>query len=112
MNQTAQTFWLENLKLADRYNNWIFEQIKPHLGNNVLEVGCGNGNFTLFLAQQCDRVTGIDINSNYVELAKKIFNVSTEVFVDKKRLRPSEVPLLIGRNDKIINDKKEKKEIQ
>ncbi len=46
---------------------------------------------------------GITI-ANYVELAKKIFNISAEVFVDKKRLRPSEVPLLIGRNDKIIND--------
>ncbi len=46
---------------------------------------------------------GITI-ANYVELAKRIFNVSAEVFVDKNRLRPSEVPLLIGRNDKIIND--------
>lgn len=46
---------------------------------------------------------GITI-ANYVELAKKIFNVSADVFVDQNRLRPSEVPLLIGKNDKIIND--------
>ncbi len=46
---------------------------------------------------------GITI-ANYVELAKKIFNISADVFIDKNRLRPSEVPLLIGRNDKIIND--------
>ena len=71
MKNDAQTFWLENLKSADRYNNWIVEQIKPYLGNNVLEVGCGNGNFTVFLAQECDRVTGIDINKEYVEVAKK-----------------------------------------
>lgn len=71
MNSNAQDFWLENLKLADRYNNWIFEQIKPHLGNNVLEIGCGNGNFTVFLAQQCQRVIGIDINQEYVDLANK-----------------------------------------
>ena len=71
MHNNAQTFWLENLKEADRYNNWIIEQIKPYLGNNVLEVGCGNGNFTVFLARQCDRVTGIDINREYVETAKK-----------------------------------------
>jgi 2-polyprenyl-3-methyl-5-hydroxy-6-metoxy-1,4-benzoquinol methylase len=71
MNNNAQTFWLENLKQADKYNNWIVKQIKPYLGNNVLEVGCGNGNFTVFLAQQCDRVTGIDINKEYVEVAKK-----------------------------------------
>jgi len=41
---------------------------------------------------------------DYVELAKKTFNISAKVFVDPNRLRPSEVPLLIGRNDKIFNE--------
>jgi 2-polyprenyl-3-methyl-5-hydroxy-6-metoxy-1,4-benzoquinol methylase len=72
VNQSnPQTFWLENLKQADRYNNWIFEQILPYLGNEVLEIGCGNGNFTQFLAQQCLQVTAIDINQEYVSLAKE-----------------------------------------
>lgn len=84
MNNDAQTFWLENLKLADRYNNWIVEQIKPYLGNNVLEVGCGNGNFTVFLAQECDRVTGIDINREYVEVAKKRLAKQTGITILKE----------------------------
>ena len=46
---------------------------------------------------------GITI-ADYCKLAKKIYDVSTEVLVDPKRMRPSEVPLLIGRNDKIVND--------
>ena len=46
---------------------------------------------------------GISI-ADYVELAKKIFNISNNVYVDPKRLRPSEVPLLIGMNNKIIKD--------
>ncbi|MHA1197582.1 MAG: hypothetical protein ACTSSM_16010, partial [Promethearchaeota archaeon] len=37
----------------------------------------------------------------YIKLAKKLFNINNGVYVDPKRLRPSEVPLLIGRNDKI-----------
>ena len=44
---------------------------------------------------------GITI-ANYARLAKQTFNIDTKVFVDKNRIRPSEVPLLIGRNDKII----------
>ncbi|MFX1346833.1 MAG: GDP-mannose 4,6-dehydratase [Promethearchaeota archaeon] len=44
------------------------------------------------------------IIADYVEIAKKTFNISAEVFVDPNRLRPSEVPLLIGRNDKIFNE--------
>ena len=46
---------------------------------------------------------GITIAS-YVKLAKKIYNIDAKVFIDPHRMRPSEVPLLIGRNDKIINE--------
>ena len=42
--------------------------------------------------------------ADYVTLAKQTYNIDSKVFVDSNRLRPSEVPLLIGRNDKIINE--------
>ncbi len=45
---------------------------------------------------------GITI-ADYITLAKNLFNIESEVFIDPLRLRPSEVPLLIGRNDKIKN---------
>ncbi|MFX1378943.1 MAG: GDP-mannose 4,6-dehydratase [Promethearchaeota archaeon] len=49
--------------------------------------------------------SGIGITiGDYVKLSKKIYNLSTKVFVDPQRMRPSEVPLLIGRNDKIFKD--------
>ncbi|KKL93203.1 hypothetical protein LCGC14_1877030 [marine sediment metagenome] len=44
------------------------------------------------------------IIADYVELAKKIFDISAKVFVDSNRLRPSEVPLLIGKNEKIVKE--------
>jgi len=44
---------------------------------------------------------GITI-ANYVKLAKETFNIDAPVFIDTNRMRPSEVPLLIGRNEKII----------
>ncbi|MEJ2278356.1 MAG: GDP-mannose 4,6-dehydratase [Candidatus Lokiarchaeota archaeon] len=43
---------------------------------------------------------GISV-ANYVKLAKKIFEIDNDVFIDPSRLRPSEVPLLIGKNEKI-----------
>ena len=46
---------------------------------------------------------GITI-ADYVKLAKQIYNLDVNVYVDPKRMRPSEVPLLIGRNDKIVNE--------
>jgi GDP-4-dehydro-6-deoxy-D-mannose reductase len=42
--------------------------------------------------------------ADYVKLAKKIYNIDAEVFIDPQRMRPSEVPLLIGMNDKIFNE--------
>ncbi|MFX0057852.1 MAG: GDP-mannose 4,6-dehydratase [Candidatus Hodarchaeota archaeon] len=46
---------------------------------------------------------GITI-ADYVKLATNIYDLNVDVYVDPKRIRPSEVPLLIGRNDKIINE--------
>jgi GDP-4-dehydro-6-deoxy-D-mannose reductase len=49
--------------------------------------------------------SGIGITiANYVKLAMKLFDINVGVFVDPQRMRPSEVPLLIGRNDKIFNE--------
>jgi SAM-dependent methyltransferase len=66
MEINAQTFWLENLKHSSQYNRWIFEQILPHLGGRVLEVGCGNGNFTALLVDHAQQVTAVDLNPDYV----------------------------------------------
>lgn len=69
MNQTAQSFWLDHLKSASHYNRWIFSQILPYLGQEILEVGCGNGNFTALLAQQGASVTAVDRNQDYANAA-------------------------------------------
>ena len=44
---------------------------------------------------------GISV-ADYLKLAMEIFKIDVDVFVDPKRLRPSEVPLLVGRNEKIV----------
>ena len=46
---------------------------------------------------------GITIG-DYVKLAKSVYNINAPVFIDPKRIRPSEVPLLIGKNDKIFKE--------
>lgn len=71
MEANAQTFWLENLKTASNYNSWIFSQIQPWLGNDVLEVGCGNGNFSEFLAHHCQRLVAVDLDETYVNLTQQ-----------------------------------------
>jgi len=40
----------------------------------VLDIGCGNGFLTLDLAEKAKSITGIEINKNNIELARKEFN--------------------------------------
>jgi 2-polyprenyl-3-methyl-5-hydroxy-6-metoxy-1,4-benzoquinol methylase len=40
----------------------------------VLDIGCGNGFLTRDIAEKARSVTGVDINKNNIELARKDFN--------------------------------------
>ena len=70
-DRTAQDFWLSNLGEAGRFNRWVLSRFARHLGQDVLEVGCGVGNFTVLMAAEGRRVTGIDIEPSYVETARQ-----------------------------------------
>jgi hypothetical protein len=43
--QAVHTLGLEELSQAVRYRRDLFELIEPHLGDSVLEVGAGIGDF-------------------------------------------------------------------
>lgn len=79
--ETPQDIWLDQLQSATHYNQWIFAQIQPHLKGRTLEVGCGNGNFTTLIAQQCPQLVAIDLNADYVEQTKARLRSSEHVSV-------------------------------
>jgi SAM-dependent methyltransferase len=70
MEMDAQDFWLDRLGVAKRFNAWVFSRFRRHLGRNVLEVGCGSGNFTTLIAAEGYAVTGCDLHAPYVEIAR------------------------------------------
>ncbi|MBI4036758.1 class I SAM-dependent methyltransferase [Candidatus Daviesbacteria bacterium] len=57
---------LESMSLASGYNDWILKRFKRYLHGDILEVGCGIGNFTQNLSEY-GKVTAIDINKEYIE---------------------------------------------
>lgn len=67
-NQSSKT--LESMSQAVWYNRWTLEKFKHYLGGQILEVGCGIGNFSEYLAS-CGELTAIDINSDYLREAKR-----------------------------------------
>lgn len=70
MGDSAQDFWLAHLNRATGFNGWVFEGIRPFLGRRVLEVGCGIGNFTTLMAAAGHAITAVDINPDYVAIAR------------------------------------------
>ena len=61
------------IRLAERaknYNWWIFETIKPFLGNRIVDVGCSIGNITRLFTDK-KLVIGVDIDKSYLEMARQ-----------------------------------------
>lgn len=59
------TVTLESMGQAVWYNNWTLKKFNRYLFGDILEVGCGIGNFTDLLVKY-GKVCAIDINQEYI----------------------------------------------
>lgn len=64
MSDSQQT--LESMNQAAWYNQWTLKKFAKYLRGDILEVGCGIGNFTNSLTKY-GYVFAIDINKNYLK---------------------------------------------
>lgn len=71
---------LQRVRYARRYNEWVWSRLAPHVGDRVLEIGCGVGNFTQFLRNRT-LVVATDNNEQYLRLVRNIFERSDNVQV-------------------------------
>lgn len=69
MNSTGKKT-LESMSQAVWYNKWTMDKFKAFLHGDILEVGCGIGNFTNTLSDY-GLVWSIDIEDNYIKQTKK-----------------------------------------
>jgi len=68
---TPQAFWLEQLEQGSSYTRWVFDEMRPYLGRAILEVGCGHGTYTKYLAERAERVVALDIDESFVAAARR-----------------------------------------
>lgn len=73
MSKYTGTSTLESMSQAGFYNKWTFNKFKDFLKGEILEVGCGIGNFTPTLSKY-GKVTAIDIDPGLVEGLKQLNN--------------------------------------
>jgi len=72
---------LKRLRKAKRYNDWVWSLLDPYVGERVLEVGCGVGNFTRYLRQR-DYVLATDNNPAYLEILRNATSALDHVEVE------------------------------
>lgn len=61
---------LEEMGRAVWYNGYIYNYIKKYLAGNILEIGCGIGNFIPYF-RKSGTLTSIDIRNDYIKKLRK-----------------------------------------
>ena len=85
-----------------RYNSWMFEQIRPAVGNRVLEIGSGIGNMSAFLAG-ADRLALSDVDPRHLDDLSRKFGDRPGVSVSTWDLgQPPPEPLSMESFDTVV----------
>lgn len=82
---------LYRMRSMKNNNRWIFEQIKPYLGSNILEIGSGIGNISKFIAPLNVNLILTDIKENYLNYLQRRFINNPKVKVFKHDILSSEI---------------------
>lgn len=92
---------LERLALAPRYNAWMFDRLRPWVGDAVLEIGAGIGNLSAFI-QDRRRVTLTDTSTVYLDALRRRFAGHPNVTVARLFLPEVDPPAFGAPHDTII----------
>lgn len=69
---------LESMSQAVWYNRWTLNKFEQYLKGEILEIGCGIGNFSNYLSAY-GKLTAIDVNKEYVKEAKDKIDVKGDI---------------------------------
>ena len=72
---------LERMRMLTPYYQWVYEKIAPHLGDRIMDAGCGIGNFTQFLEQTAKYVLAVDLSPKNTAFLNERFRDSMNVEV-------------------------------
>jgi len=61
---------LDAMEQAPRFNQWMYETIKPYLGSRVAELGSGRGNISRLL-RNCPAALFTDYRTDYLDLLRR-----------------------------------------
>lgn len=79
--------------LLRRYDRWIYHRLRPFLGQRVLEVGCGLGNFTPFLLDR-ELIVATDLSAEYCAAVAARYPDSPNLIVQPHDITADPAPLV------------------
>jgi len=92
---------LDRLAAAPRYNCWMFERLRPWVGDRLLEIGSGIGNLSAFLVDR-PRVVLTDTEPYYLDRLRVRFGDRPNVEVARLYLPTVDGALAAERFDTVI----------
>jgi glycosyltransferase involved in cell wall biosynthesis len=88
---------LRRMQRARRYNEWVWTLLAPYVGDRVLEVGAGVGNFTRFMRGR-EYVLATDNNELYLDMLTRQFDDHDHVEIRRIDWNEAELADLRTRN--------------
>lgn len=73
---------LNSISSADKFNKWMYDQMKPYMKGRILEIGSGIGNISKILVNDQKDVVLSDYSSNYIDLLKEKFENTIVLQID------------------------------
>jgi SAM-dependent methyltransferase len=98
---------LEVISDAEKFNQWMYQTIKPHCFGNVLEIGSGIGNMSKFFLNDHFEISLSDLSNEYFKILEAKFSNYTNLkglfsldFAEKEL--EQKYPHLIGQFDTVF----------
>ena len=70
---------LKVIAKAERFNRWMYDQIKEHLKGEILEIGSGIGNISKLVIESNHFITLSDYSKEYCNILKETFSANKNV---------------------------------
>jgi 2-polyprenyl-3-methyl-5-hydroxy-6-metoxy-1,4-benzoquinol methylase len=64
---------LQVISANDHFNSWMYDEIKPYIKGNILEIGSGIGNISQWVLKDNHQVTLSDIRQSYCDFLTERF---------------------------------------
>jgi glycosyltransferase involved in cell wall biosynthesis len=81
-NEPPTYFTIRRLDSLKRYNKWIWERLRPFIGQRVLEVGAGSGTMTRFLYGR-ELIVATDKETPYLDRLRNRFRRKPGIVIER-----------------------------